>query len=410
VYREEEIVNSILGRRYIEMFGIDATGCEFPLGDELKRRDFLQGGALALLGLALPRCLEAKPHSTDNRDKSCIFICLTGGPSQLDTFDMKPDAPREIRGPYKPIRTSCPDIQISEIFPLTARHAEKFSIIRSMHHKAAAVHGIGHQMVQTGRLFLTGPEQPHVGCVYSFLKGENKKLAPHFLLPKPVGNTGGNMSHAQSAGFLGHAYDPLTLPVDPRMGDLAGEPEGLRDRYGRNQFGQTCLLARRFIERGVRFVTINMFETVFNQITWDIHGSAPFSSINDYRDAIGPMFDKGYSSLLEDLSQRGLLESTLVVATGEFGRTPKINSAGGRDHWPQAWSALLAGGGIQGGRIIGKTDEIGAYPTERPTSPAELVATIYHLLGVDLETTLPVHGSHSIPVVDPGVRPVMELL
>ncbi|MBI3118529.1 MAG: DUF1501 domain-containing protein, partial [Candidatus Hydrogenedentes bacterium] len=417
--------------------------------------------------------LQAQGAVIGKEDKNCIFLFLVGGPSQLDTFDMKPDAPLEIRGPYKPINTNAPDIQISEIFPNVAKHADKFSIIRSMYHKAAGVHDTGHQMMQTGRLFLNALEQPHAGCVLGYLRGSKNDMPPHVLLPRPIGPTGGNMPHGQSAGFLGKAHDPFILNADPSAPDfkvpdllppdyisavridrrqklrdmvdasvaqlekdpdarlldesfhkaytlmssqnareafdITQEPDSVRDRFGRNKFGQGCLLARRMIERGVRFVTVNMFETVFNEITWDIHGSAPFSPIECYSDLVGPMFDMGYSALLQDLHERGLLDSTMIVAMGEFGRTPKINPAGGRDHWPQVWSVLVAGGGVQGGRVVGKTDEIGAYPIERPVSPAELVASVYHSLGIDLETELPSPGTRPVPVVDYGVQPVHEL-
>jgi hypothetical protein len=176
-----------------------------------------------------------------------------------------------------------------------------------------------------------------------------------------------------------------------------------------NKFGQSCLLARRMVERGVRFVTINMFETVFDEITWDIHGSAPFTPITAYRDIVGPWFDHGYSSLLEELKERGLLETTLVVAMGEFGRTPKVNPAGGRDHWPQCWTILFAGGGVKGGRVVGASDEIGAYPQDRPVTPAEVAATVYHALGIDLEHELTGPQGRPIPVVDYGVKPITEL-
>lgn len=455
------------------MFRLDAEK-KVHFCDGMSRRDFLHAGSLGMLGLTMPSYFALKAEGrVSNEDKNCIFLFLVGGPSQLDTFDMKPDAPAEIRGPYKPIRTSSPDIQISEIFPRTAKHADKFSIIRSMYHKAAGVHDTGHQMMQTGRLFLNGLEQPHAGSVLGYLRGSKNDLPPHVMLPRPIGPTGGNMPHGQTAGFLGKSHDPFVLNADPSAPnfeapdmlppeyisatridrrrslrgmidesveyfesnldakllddsfnqaytlmssanareafDLSQEPEKVREKYGMNKFGQSCLLSRRLIERGVRFCTVNMFETVFNEITWDIHGSAPFSPIECYSDLVGPMFDKAYSSLLEDLHDRGLLDSTMVVAMGEFGRTPKINPAGGRDHWPQVWSVLTAGGGVQGGRVIGKTDEIGAYPVERPVSPAELVASVYHSLGVDLETELPAPGSRPVPVVDYGVEPVWEL-
>ncbi|MCB9770369.1 MAG: DUF1501 domain-containing protein [Candidatus Omnitrophica bacterium] len=455
------------------MYRIDAEK-KVHFCDGLSRRDFLHAGSMGLLGLTMSSYYALKAEGrTSNEDRNAIFLFLVGGPSQLDTFDMKPDAPAEIRGPYKPIKTNSPDIQISEIFPRTAKHADKFSIIRSMHHKAAGVHDTGHQMMQTGRLFLNGLEQPHAGCVLGYLRGTKNDMPPHVMMPTPIGPTGGNMPHGQSAGFLGKKFDPFVLNADPSAPDfevpdllppdyissvridrrknlrnlvdesveyfesnldaklldesfnqaytlmssaaareafdLSQEPEKVREKYGMNKFGQSCLLSRRLIERGVRFCTVNMFETVFNEITWDIHGSAPFSPIECYSDLVGPMFDKAYSSLLEDLHQTGLLDSTMVVAMGEFGRTPKINPAGGRDHWPQVWSVLAAGGGVQGGRVVGKTDEIGAYPVERPTLPNELVASVYHSLGIDLETELPSPGSRPVPVVDFGVEPIWEL-
>ena len=443
--------------------------------DGLRRRDFLHLGALSFAGLTLPGFLRLKAAGavTSAEDMNCILLFLVGGPSQLDTFDMKPNAPAEIRGPYQPIKTNVPGIEISEIFPRISKHADKFSLIRGMHHEAPAVHDTGHQMMQTGRLFQNGFEHPHAGCVLSKLRGPRGDAPPHILLPRPIGNTGGNMPHGQNAGYLGKSYDPFVLNADPSSPDfqvpdllppnyissirldrrrrlrdmvdnsvrefdvsadarlldenfqqaytlmssakmreafdLSRVPAGEREGYGYNRFGQSCLLARRLIERGVRFVTVNMFETVFNEITWDIHGSAPFSPIACYRDLVGPMFDMAYSSLLEDLSQRGLLKNTLVVAMGEFGRTPKINPAGGRDHWPQCWTVLFAGGGVKGGQVVGSSDEIGGYPRDRPTTPAEVIATIYRSLGVSDETELPGLQGRPIRVVDHGVEAIEEL-
>lgn len=443
--------------------------------DGFSRRDFLHAGALSLLGLSLPQFLSLKAQGAapSDRDMNCIMLFLLGGPSQLDTWDMKPGAPREIRGPYKPIKTNVPGIEISEIFPRMAKHADKFSIVRSVYHTATAVHDTGHQMMQTGRLFGAGIEHPHIGSVLAKLKEPKGDVPAHVLMPRPMGPTGGNLPHGQTAGYLGKMYDPFVLNADPSAADfkipdllppdyitaaresrrrrlreavdqgvhafeaspdarlldqnfqqaytlmssqkareafdLKQEPEELRKKYGMNKFGQSCLLARRLIERGVRFCTINMFETVFNEITWDIHGSAPFTPIEAYRDIVGPWMDNGYSTLLEDLHQRGLLSNTLVVATGEFGRTPKINPAGGRDHWPQCWSILMGGGPIKGGRIVGASDEIGAYPKERATTPMEVAATIYQALGVDLETELISPGGRPVPVVDYGTNPIHEL-
>ena len=443
--------------------------------DGMKRRDFLHAGSLAFLGLGLPdwMALKALGAVPVEKDRNCIMLFLVGGPSQVDTFDMKPNAPAEIRGPYRPINTNADGMQISEIFPRTAKNADKFSLVRTLYHTAAGVHDTGHQMMQTGRLFQGGIEYPHIGCVLSKLRGAKGDVPPHVLLPRPIGNTGGNMPHGQNAGFLGKTLDPFVLNSDPsdpnfavpdllppdyitsiRAGrrrslrqtvdsavksmesnqdvrlldstfhqaytlmssqkareafSIKDEPQKERERYGMNRFGQSCLLARRLVERGVRFVTVNMFETVFNEITWDIHGSKPFSPISCYRDLIGPMFDNAYASLLEDLKDRGLLENTLVIAMGEFGRTPKINPAGGRDHWPQAWTILMGGGGVQGGRVVGATDEIGAYPVDRPTTPAEVAATVYHSLGINLDVELPGPQSRPIRLVDHGVEAISEL-
>jgi Protein of unknown function (DUF1501) len=442
--------------------------------DGLKRRDFLHAGALSLLGLSISDlfALKAAAQGRDV-DRNCILLFLVGAPSQLDTWDMKPDAPSEVRGPYKPIATNVDGMRISEIFPRMAKHADKFALLRSVYYTGVAVHDAGHQVMQTGRLFQAGIETPHVGSVLSFLKGPKGDVPPHVLLPRPIGNTGGNMPHGQSGGFLGKLHDPFSLnadPSDPAFAvrdlrapdaisavradgrrnlralvdasvksfesspdarlmdasfdqaytlissakaraafDLAQEPDTVKDRYGRNRFGMSCLLARRLVEAGVRFVTVNMFETVFNEITWDIHGSAPFSPIEAYRDLLGPMFDNAYASLLEDLHQRGLLNDTMVVAMGEFGRTPKINPAGGRDHWPQCWTISMAGGGVRGGQVIGASDEIGAYPKDRPIPAGQVAATILHGLGIPLDTDLPGPQGRPIRVIDHGLEPIAEL-
>ena len=444
--------------------------------DGITRRDFLQVGALGAIGMTLSdyATLQAMGGvAPGNEEKSAIMIFNLGAPSQLDTWDMKPNAPAEIRGPFKPIRTSSPDIQISEIFPLHAKIADQFSLVRSCYHTAAAVHDTGHQMMQTGRLFTGGINTPHAGCALEFLKGRRTELPAHVILPEPMGPTGGNLPHGQDAGFLGKAFDPFVLNADPSKKDfkvpdllppkeigevrlqrrrelrdivddavknfeasqsaslmetnfssayrlmtstkareafdLTNEPEKMRARYGMTRFGQCCLLARRLIEAGVRFVTINTFITVFDEITWDIHGSKPFTSIAGMKDIVAPMYDQGYSALIEDLSQRGMLDTTLVCNLAEFGRTPKINPAGGRDHWPQCWTVYFAGGGVKGGRVVGKSDDIGGYPAERPVKPSEIVATIYRSLGLDLETHLPGPQSRPFPLVDFGTQPIMEL-
>jgi hypothetical protein len=288
-----------------------------------------------------------------------------------------------------------------------------------------------------------------------------------------MGPTGGNLPHGQDAGFLGKAHDPFALMADPSQPnfkvpdllpppsigearlerrrrlrsivdetldnfeasdnarlldsnfeaafrmmtspqardafDLSKEPKEVRERYGMNRFGQCCLLARRLIEAGVRFVTVNTFLTVFNEITWDIHGSSPFTSIEGMKDIVAPMYDKAYSALLEDLAQRGMLENTLVCNLAEFGRTPRVNPAGGRDHWPQCWTCDFAGGGVQGGRVVGRSDAIGGVPAERPVEPPEVVGTIYRSLGLDLETKLPGPQGRPFPLVDTGKHEIHEL-
>ena len=444
--------------------------------DGITRRDFLQVGTLGALGLTMANFAELKAAGAlkgGADDKAAIMIFNLGAPSQLDTWDMKPDAPREIRGPFKPIKTNNPDIQISEIFPKHAKLADKFSLVRSVYHTAAAVHDTGHQMLQTGRLFTGGVNTPHAGCATEFLKGRRTELPAHVILPEPMGPTGGNMPHGQDGGFLGKAYDPFVLNADPSKKDfkvpdllppseigearlerrrslrqvvddqvrnfeatesaklmdanfasayrlmtstkareafdLTKEPEKVRERYGLTRFGQCCLLARRLVEAGVRFVTINTFITVFDEITWDIHGSKPFTSIEGMRDIVAPMYDQGYSALLEDLFQRGMLDKTMVACLSEFGRTPKINPAGGRDHWPQCWTISFAGGGVKGGRVVGKSDDIGGYPAERPVKPSEVVATIYHGPGLDLHTELPGPNGRPFPLVDFGTQPITEL-
>ena len=279
-----------------------------------------------------------------------------------------------------------------------ARMADRFAIIRSVHHEDAAIHETGQQLMQTGRLGSGGTEYPHCGAVISYLQGKpSTELLANVLLPGQMGDTGAALGHGQGAGFLGQLHKPVSLRAQPH------------DKYGSSSFGQSCLLARQLVERGVRMVTVNMFNTIYSTVTWDCHGDGGLlnSSLDDYRETLCPMFDTAYSTLLNDLYQRGLLETTLVVAMGEFGRTPRINPRGGRDHWPGVWSVLFAGGGIKGGQVIGSSDCLGAEPRDRPVRPAEVVATIYRALGVDPATLLQGPGGRRFPLVD--AAPVEEL-
>ncbi len=277
-------------------------------------------------------------------------------------------------------------------------------------------------------------------------------MPPFMTVPGPIQHTGVKVSHGQSAGWLGAAFEPFQLAEDPgsprfdatraldrarRFLDqavgrneapgmalaaaesilagrasgafqLGAECEELRDAYGRDTFGQSCLLARRLVEHGVRLVTVNMFDTVFNNITWDCHGSAPFSTLDDYARELLPVLDRAVSALLDDLQSRGLLESTLVVATGEFGRTPRINAAGGRDHWPGVWTGLLAGGGVRGGHVVGASDAHAAAPALRPVSPQELLATMYRSVGISPGQYLTSASGETFALLD-GAEPIEEL-
>jgi uncharacterized protein (DUF1501 family) len=449
------------------------------LCDGVSRRAFLQAGALPAVGLTLAGALQAhvRADTAPRQEVNCIFLFLLGGPSHLDTWDPKPGAPAEVRGPFAAVGTNVPGMQVTELFPRMARRAHRFAIVRGVHHEAPAVHDTGHQLLQTGRLFSPGVEHPHAGCVLAHLRGTRPGAPPSVVLPGPMGPTGGNLPHGQTAGYLaaraGAHLEPLLVhgdaagsvfrpagayPVDEPLGvvrtsrrvnlrtaveaavpalesaaatrgpafqqafelaagprarsafSLDEEPAAVRDAYGRHRFGQSCLLARRLVERGTGFVTVNMFETVFHQLSWDMHGAAPFTTIQQYRDTVAPWFDQAYTALLDDLAGRGLLDSTLVVALGEFGRTPKLNAVGGRDHWPQCWSVLFAGGGVRGGQVLGGSDALGAFPAERPVTPAEVTATLYRALGVPLGAELPGPGGSRIPVVEPGTQPLAELL
>src|SRR5215212_1722566 len=318
--------------------------------DGVTRRDFLQAGALGAIGVSMAQLMSLKAMgkvAQGHDERSVIMIFNLGAPSQIDLFDPKPDAPAEIRGPFKTIPTASKDIQLTELLPLHAKIADKFSVVRSCYHTAAAVHDTGHQMMQTGRLF--------TGCALQFLRGQRNELPGHIILPQAMGPTGGNMPHGQDAGFLGKGYDPFILNSDPSKPDfkvpdllpprdigearlerrkklrdvvdgtvknfeasesaqlmdsnfasafklmtskaardafdLTREPEAVRQRYGMTRFGQCCLLARRLVQAGVRFVTIYSFITVFDEITWDIHGSKPFTSNAGMKDIVCPMYD-----------------------------------------------------------------------------------------------------------------------
>jgi len=430
-------------------------GVEFC--DGLTRRDFLRVGTLTAgaVGLSLADLTQLQAAGSARPDDvNCILLFLVGGPSHIDTWDPKPAAPDNVRGPFRPIRTNVPGIDICEHLPRMARMADRYAILRSVHHESAPIHESGHQLMQTGQLFRGGVEHPHYGAVLSHLRGSRGGLPPFVILPGPIGNTGVSIDHGQTAGYLGHGHEPFFLRGEAEVPDfditdpdnpcgldparlsrqhalldavdnahrifdagrtrrddsgsggafdrifaarakkafcIASEKELLRSRYGRNTFGQSCLLARRLVEHGVRVVTVNMFDTVFNEITWDCHadGGSLAVRLDDYKETLCPMFDAASTALLEDLEQRGMLDNTLVVAMGEFGRTPHLNPRGGRDHWPGVWSIIFAGAGVRGGQVVGSSDKTGSEPKDRPVQPADVAASIYQALGVDLATRLP---------------------
>jgi uncharacterized protein (DUF1501 family) len=409
----------------------------------LNRRQLLQAGALGALGLSLPQLLRAESASRPQRIKSCIFILAHGGPAQLETFDPKPDAPAEIRGEFKPLRTNVPGIDVSEHLPRLAKLANHYSLIRSATH-SYAIHNPGSYYVLTGRkpdqnipfLFPKRSDWPALGAVLAKVRPTEERLPPYVLLPTTAKNFN-LLVPGYHAGFLGAAYDPLIVEADPSKPnyaapavtpppeltpdrltarrhllaqinaqagaggqaegfdsyferafqlvssavakhafDIAQEPVATRERYGRNLHGQSVLLARRLVEAGVRLVLVN--DAYGSGHPWDTHSD----NFNELRKKLLPKMDNALASLIEDLRDRGLLESTLIVWTGEFGRTPKVSGQAGRDHWPHVYSLLMAGGGIRGGHVHGASDSIAAYPKDKPVSPNDIHATIYRALGL----------------------------
>lgn len=357
------------------------------------------------------------------------MLLLAGGPSQLDTWDMKPDAVSEVRGPFRPIRTNADGLQVCEIFPRMAKQADKFALVRSVHSRSKPLHELARHEMETGRLCTGASEYPCCGAVVAGSRATWNAVPGHVVLSKSVRDSEMNLRAEVVAGSMGHKHTapvvldltPQTRPNGIRSLDRAGtrdlakaldvrrEPLWIRESYGRHDFGRACLVARRLVEQGVAFVTVDVFDAAVGQNAWDVHGSRPFPAITSYRDEIGPMFDGAYSALLEDLQSRGLLQGVLVLAIGEFGRTPRINSHGGRDHWTSCWTTVFAGGGVRGGQVVGASDAIASEPRDRPVTPAQIVATVYHSLGVPLDARI--HGAHgtSVGIVDPGIEPILEL-
>jgi hypothetical protein len=421
----------------------------------ISRRSYLQLGGVGALGLSLPRLLQAGDKRSAGTIDSCVLFLLHGGPSQLDVWDMKPDAPEEIRGEFRPVATSAPGVRITEHLPLLARQAHRFSIVRSMTHTAIN-HNAATYFVTTGnpppreQIAFTATENdfPHLGAQVSFARNQQGVVPVAVSLPDPVGD-GPYPCPGQNGGFLGAAHAPFAIHGDPndddftvhgldhlpdearftarrsllesvdhglaklgddrkiedlgryqqqamglltsqatrRAFDIRNEPDRLRERYGRHKYGQSLLLARRLVEAGVRLVTVYWGGRVNNPVPhWDTH----FNNNRRLKEELLPPFDQCFSAFLEDLHQRGLLDSTLVVCMGEFGRTPRFGqftgngvNETGRDHWSQCYSLVIAGGPKDGGRIIGRSDRFAAYPNDDPITPQDLSASLLAALGVD---------------------------
>jgi len=406
--------------------------------DGVNRRDLLKVGSLSALGLGLPDYFRARANtgSAGNEEMSCILIWLQGGISHIDSFDPKPDAPSEIRGEFSVISTNVPGISICDPLPKLAQHQDKYSILRSLNPKNGS-HGVADAYMLSGHPFNPALTFPSFGAVVARERGDRNNMPPYIQLGNAIDQRfGGGV-----AGFLGDQYNPFVLPGDPsspsfsvrdvtlpggvdrgrfqhrmkvlrtvdtwqarmessssaleaadtfyqkafnlvtapnakKAFDLSSEDPRIRDRYGKTSLGHGCLLARRLVEAGVRFVTVT-------DGGWDTHQNN-FSSL---KNRLLPKLDGAVSGLLQDLSDRGRLENTLVLVLSDFGRTPKVNPSAGRDHWSTAGIALMAGGGIRNGLAIGQTNALGEQPTEAPYYTEDVAATIYHCLGIPLDTT-----------------------
>jgi hypothetical protein len=411
--------------------------------DALSRRSFLGTAGMAGLSL-LPSMSIAAKGPAGGHIRSCILIFYYGGPSHLDTFDPKPDAPAEVRGEYQTIATSVPSVRLCEHLPLMARLQHRLALVRSLHHpmrnhnSAAAETLTGHTPAGGDQELLSDDPRgvPTLGSVVSYALGDRAHVLPYVALPYTLYNV--VQLPGQTPGMLGGAYDRFQVDSDPnnpnfrmaalqsgadlrdraallrrldhaplsdrasraevyreralrliaspavrRLFDVSQEPGTLRERYGRHRLGQSLLLARRLVEGGVNFVAAFDGQTNGQDANWDSHEKL----FARHRQLIPPS-DQAFSALIEDLDARGLLDSTLVVAMSEFGRTPKINKSAGRDHWPDCYSVVLAGGGVTGGAVFGASDRIGALPSADPVSPADLAATIYWRFGIDPATEI----------------------
>lgn len=465
--------------------------------DRLPRRRVLQAGGAGLLGLSLPKVLAAEKVTAEAvaRAKSVIFLFLFGGPSQHETFDLKPDAPDKIRGHFRPIASRTPGLHICEKLHRLASISDKFAVLRTLSHSYNDHSGGGHYL-QTGQRWqipvgggfnATPKDWPSMGSVVDYLQqqkyGAPTDLPNYAVVPNSLGRIQTYsvqlVRPGEYAGWLGRGYDPVTTRIEKRdkkdnpyfracsdeeltfqldgllspqeitldrmhqrqsllsqfdaersridsarslseydrfqqralnlvtsqktreAFDITREPAALRERYGRHLFGQSTLLARRLVEAGVRFVTVHW--DCPDGYSWDSHSHA-----NDVANNLLPGFDQAASALLEDLSQRGLLDETLVVACGEMGRTPNVNRTGGRDHWSTLFPVLMAGAGVRGGIAYGESDKDGAYPATSPIRPEDLAGTIYQAMGIDPHVRLPDIQGRPVPILE-DANPVTDI-
>ncbi len=385
----------------------------------VSRRDFLRVGGLSVVGLSAAEAALASGSHTTRPARSCLFVLLAGGASQLETFDPKPTAPSSIRGPMKAVGTALPGVLLSEGLPQLARRLDRCTLVRSLYHDAAPTHETGLQLLLTGGLIDRRGDRPALGSVVWKLKGSFGGAPGYCVVPQFLRGTGTAASTGQQAGPLKAVWSPFVVPI-PDLPDEANrlspslsrsrdraEPASARasggdaiaperilqpfafddraqQRYGRTRFGRLLFEAVRRIEAGSRMVLVNLFDRLEGLRTFDCHGtgSAP-ATLFDYRDCLCPQLDTALAAALDDLAASGLLDETLVVVTGEFGRSPQINERSGRDHWPRAWSALLAGAGVPRGAVIGATDDQAAEVVDEPTHAAQLAATILAALDID---------------------------
>lgn len=435
--------------------------------DGIARRDFLRLGTVGLFGLSLPRLLEREARAAEKgskpKDLSLIFLFLHGGLSTIDTWDLKPDAPVEFRGEFKPIATNVPGIQIGEHLPRIARQMDKFSLIRSFRHSNSD-HGPADHYMLTGYHPIAGfnpslkpnNQRPSHGSIIAQKLGPRGSVPPYVCLPKMHPSCGpaylgsgaapfvieadpnapdfavpdimpppaitadrldarkellaridrfrqaaearANRGAQTVSVFQRKAFKLMTSPEAKKAFDLQAEPDKLRDEFGRNSLGQSCLMARRLVEAGVRCVTID-------HSNWDTHND----NFRTLKDDLLPALDGALATLFRDLTERGLLGRTLVVVSGEFGRTPRINKDAGRDHWGPSFTVALGGGGIRGGQALGKSDARAERPASDPHGPEDLAATMYHLLGIEPEEEFYTPEGRPVKIVNGG-RVIHDLL